>query len=249
MLLAIDGAGEHATSKKARLHNTVPKPNRRKHKVKDEQQSALKTVKFATPVVQAVDSKAAKQKARAVADRKPPTAAKHEQHQRQLCCVTGLLAMVGNAVAIGTFCPTWPSTPSVACVKCVCKTCHWTCTRRHNRSTCKSNTALPSVQQFTVVPHRNEVVNATKTSNGSTMGSLSAVDLSTDGDSVVKHDCEEGGSVEKDQIAMMALRMSRYRHVTKEAWNGSRSCERHAYGQAGVVDVHVHGDNGCSQTE
>ena len=84
MLLAIDGAGEHATSKKARLHNTVPKPNRRKHKVKDEQQSALKTVKFATPVVQAVDSKAAKQKARAVADRKPPTAAKHEQHQRQL---------------------------------------------------------------------------------------------------------------------------------------------------------------------
>jgi len=94
-----------------------------------------------------------------------------------------------------------------------------------------------------------EVVNATKTSNGSTMGSLSAVDLSTDGDSVVKHDCEEGGSVEKDQIAMMALRMSRNRHVTKEAWNGSRSCERHAYGQAGVVDVHVHGDNGCSQTE
>ena len=59
-------------------------------------------VKFTDPVVQAVDSagKAARQKARAAADRKAPMAAKHEQYKRQLCFVTGLLAMVGNAVAI-----------------------------------------------------------------------------------------------------------------------------------------------------
>ena len=237
-----------------------------------------RTRKKARTVAQAVDDKSAKQlekqQAKAKADLKPPDKARHQQHQKQLCYVNGLLAMIGNAVAINVLIDSGASHEFLAMkvmeklmadedckqfIKSVhmypegeyvtaanghkiwriCEiafefqvldrrgqneswTWHWDvlshmaidaiCGMRQMRLQQMSlnlstdgrqeflqiHTALPTVQQFALVPHQNKVITAAKTgprAHASSMGSLSVTAQSINSDSVDVHDCKEGGAV------------------------------------------------------